>query len=92
MRKDDCSNGARSGDADLHTIIAALRYWQQQGMCDPVNRSDCMHELATNGGEVLSSLDDEALDELVVSLNFGTVLLVREDENLATAASGHLIV
>ena len=51
-----------------------------------------MHELATNGGEVLSSLDDEALDELVVSLNFGTVLLVREDENLATAASGHLIV
>ena len=58
-------------------------------MCDPVNRSDCMHELATNGGEVLSSLDDEALDELVVSLNFGTVLLVREDENLATAASGH---
>jgi hypothetical protein len=89
MRNNNSTNGARSGDADLHTIIAALRYWQQQGMCDPVNRSDGMHDLATNGGEVLSSLDDEALDELVVNLNFGTLMLVREKENQTTAASGH---
>lgn len=62
-------------DANLHTIIAALRYWQQNGMGDPFNRSDDLHELATNGGEVLSSLDDQGIDELVVALNFGAISL-----------------
>lgn len=89
MRNETCTNGSRTEDADLHTIIAALRYWQQQGMCDPVNRSDVMHDLATNGGEVMSSLDDESLDELVMGLNFGTVNLVRDCQDVATAVCGN---
>ncbi|MFK4135373.1 Uncharacterised protein [Pseudomonas luteola] len=89
MRNDNSTNGPRPGDDDFHAIIAALRYWQQQGMCDPVNRSDGMHDLATNGGEVLSSLDDEAFNKLVVNLSFSTVMVVREEENQATAASGY---
>ncbi|MBV7514478.1 hypothetical protein [Pseudomonas sp. PDM25] len=50
-----------------HTLIAALRFWQEKGMCDPVNRSDEMHDLATNGDEV-TSLCDVDVDRLVEDL------------------------
>jgi hypothetical protein len=56
-------------DEERHTVIAALRFWQQQGMCDPNNRSDDFQDLATNGDEV-TSLCDEELDALVENLNF----------------------
>lgn len=56
-------------DEERHTVIAALRFWQQQGMCDPKNRSDDFQDLATNGDEV-TSLCDEELDALVENLNF----------------------
>lgn len=63
-------------DAESHaTIIAALRYYQQQGMGDPFNRSDDIHELATNGDEV-QSLDEGDIDNLVVELNTGAILPV----------------
>lgn len=55
-------------DEDRHAIIAALRYWQSQGMCDPCNRSDELHDLATNGLAV-TSLCEEDLDALVMALN-----------------------
>lgn len=55
-------------DEDLHTIIAALRFWQRSGMAEPCNRDDEMHELATNGGEV-TSLCDEDIDRLVMAIN-----------------------
>ncbi len=64
-------------NAELHTIIAALRFWQEKGMGDPDNRSDEMHDLATNGGEVFSSLDDEGIDTLVQDLNLGAISLVQ---------------
>jgi hypothetical protein len=53
---------------DLHTIIAALRYWQAQGMCDPSQRSDEMHSLCTNDDE-LTSYADSDVDDLVERLN-----------------------
>ncbi|WP_146041459.1 hypothetical protein [Pseudomonas sp. DP16D-R1] len=53
---------------DLHTIIAALRYWQQMGMCDPFKRSDEMHSLCTNNDELESYCDDD-VDDLVMRLN-----------------------
>jgi hypothetical protein len=56
-------------DEDRHTLIAALRFWQQQGMCEPRNRSDEMHDLATNG-DALTSLCDEDVDALIEQLNF----------------------
>ena len=55
-------------DEDLHTIIAALRYWQQMGMCDPFKRSDEMHSLCTNNDELQSYCDDD-VDDLVLRLN-----------------------
>ena len=74
-----------SSDAELHTIIAALRFWQQHGQGDPLNRTDEMHDLATNGGELCSSLDDEGIDDLVMKLNLGTVTLLCESTNTQVA-------
>lgn len=59
----------KGSDEELHTVIAALRFWQQQGMCEPCNRSDELQDLATNGDEV-TSLCDEDVDALVESLAF----------------------
>jgi len=53
----------------LHTIIAALRFWQSHGMCDPDKRSPEFQDLATGGDEV-TSLCSEDLDELIEQLNF----------------------
>lgn len=53
---------------EFHTIIAALRYYQVKGMGNPVFRSDGIHDLATNGGEV-TSLDDDDIDELIERIN-----------------------
>jgi|SRR5471030_132893 len=55
-------------DEELHTIIAALRFWQEKGMCEPLNRSDQFHELATNGGEQ-TSLCSEDIDVLIDEIN-----------------------
>lgn len=54
---------------ELATVLAALRYYQAQGMGEPENRSDAIHDLATNGGEV-TSLDDTGIDSLCERLNF----------------------
>lgn len=53
---------------DRHTIIAALRFWQQQGMCEPANRSDEFQNLATNFDQV-TSLSESDLDQLVENIN-----------------------
>lgn len=55
-------------DQDHATIIAALRYYQQHGQGDPENRSDEIHELATNGGYV-TSMDADGIDALCLQLN-----------------------
>ena len=57
-------------NTDLNTILAALRYYQEQGMGDPENRSDDIHEIATNGDTDVS-LDDAGIDDLCERLNFG---------------------
>ena len=51
------------------TVLAALRYYQENGQGDPDNRSDEIHEIATNGGEVMSSLDDDGIDDLCERIN-----------------------
>ena len=50
------------------TIMAALRYYQEKGMGNPDNRSDWIHDLSTNGGDV-TSLDDEGIDKLCEGIN-----------------------
>ena len=44
-------------DTEFHTILAALRYYQAHGQGDALNRPAWVHDLATNGGEILCSLD-----------------------------------
>lgn len=53
---------------ELATVLAALRYYQEHGQCDPDNRSIDIHEIAT-GGDNLASLDVTGVDELCEHLN-----------------------
>jgi hypothetical protein len=59
----------RLDDAEHATVLAALRYWQQEGMGEPHNRAEDLHDIATNGGQVMSSLDDAGIDALCERLN-----------------------
>jgi hypothetical protein len=55
-------------DQENNTILAALRFYQQSGMGNPENRSDSIHDIATNLGED-TSLDDAAIDSLCEKIN-----------------------
>ena len=50
--------------ADLCTLFAALRYYQQRGLGDPANRPLDIHELATDGEDGVISLNDTGIDAL----------------------------
>jgi len=54
--------------ADRATILAALRFYQEKGQGEPFERSDAIHDIATNGGEVVS-LDAAGIDDLCERLN-----------------------
>lgn len=54
--------------AELSTVLAALRYYQANGQCEPGNRSDEIDEIATCGDEV-KSLDEYDIDALCERLN-----------------------
>lgn len=66
-------------DQALHTILAALRTYQELGYGDPDNRPNDIHELATNGGDQIS-MDDEGVEELCQMLNFGDLQMTHKDE------------
>lgn len=53
--------------AEHGTIMAALRYYQEQGMGEPANRSAYIHDLATPNDE--TSLDSDGIDTLCEHLN-----------------------
>lgn len=55
----------------LATILAALRYYQANGQGDPAFRSGDIHDIATDGGEVIS-LDETGIDQLCEQLRSGT--------------------
>jgi hypothetical protein len=55
-------------EAELATILAALRYYQREGLGEPDNRPIEIHDIATNGGAVIS-LDDAGIDVLCERLN-----------------------
>lgn len=48
---------------DVGTILAALRYYQQNGQGNPESRDDAIHDIATGGGQFISR-DDEGIDDL----------------------------
>jgi hypothetical protein len=55
-------------EAELATILAALRFYQEHGQGDPDNRSAGIHAIATADGDVIS-LDAEGIDDLCMKLN-----------------------
>lgn len=57
-------------DEEFYTLLATVRFYQELGQGDPFNRSDRIHDLATNAGEVLASLDEAGIDALCERINF----------------------
>lgn len=53
---------------EVATVLAALRFYRQKGLGDPDNRSDDIHDIATDGGD-LTSLDADGIDDLCERLN-----------------------
>ncbi|MBB5546547.1 hypothetical protein A8H39_00030 [Paraburkholderia fungorum] len=53
---------------DRNTILAALRFYQERGMGEPANRSDAIHDIATNDNEDIS-YDDGDIDDLCERVN-----------------------
>lgn len=51
---------------DQATILAALTYYRENGMGEPANRSDHIHEIATGMDDSVISMDDAGLDDLIV--------------------------
>lgn len=62
------TNTITCDDAEHATILAALRFYQQQGMSDPFNRSDDIQAVACPT-EDSTSLDDEGIDGLCERIN-----------------------
>lgn len=58
----------RIEDDEHATILAALRYYQRSGQGDPNNRSDAIHDIATNDDTVIS-LDEQAINQLCEKIN-----------------------
>ena len=55
---------------EVNTILAALRYYQENGQGDPFKRSDAIHDIATDGDTDIS-MDDEGIDDLCERINTG---------------------
>ena len=53
---------------DMATVLAALRFYQAAGMGNPENRSEEIHQIATNDG-MENSLDGVGIDALCEKLN-----------------------
>jgi len=53
------------------TILAALRYYQENDQGEPNSRSNAIDDIATNGDEVIS-LDSVGIDDLCERLNCDT--------------------
>lgn len=53
---------------DRNTMLAALRFYQEKGMGEPANRSDAIHDIATNG-EADISYDAGDIDNLCERIN-----------------------
>jgi hypothetical protein len=62
------THALRCDDEEHATILAALRFYQQEGMSDPLNRSDAIQEIACPTDDS-TSLDDSGIDELCERIN-----------------------
>ena len=62
-------NRIEVSDRELHTILAALRWWQQSGAGESLH-DDGIDDIASNGGEVEPLTVDE-VDVLCERVNAG---------------------
>jgi hypothetical protein len=53
---------------ELHTVLAALRFYQERGQCDPANRSAPIEDLASNLSQI-QTLESQEIDRLCAMLN-----------------------
>lgn len=67
-RIDEAATAAPLSPAELATVLAALRYYQNSEMTDPERRTPDIDDIATNGG-TLDALDSDAIDTLCEELN-----------------------
>lgn len=61
-------------NAELGTILAALRYYQKQGLGDPRMRPQEIQEIAEGDHGENVTLDDDGIDELCEKLNTTTMI------------------
>jgi hypothetical protein len=57
---------------DLHTILAALKVYQDLGYGEPANRPMAVHDIAIGGELDVISLDDAGIDDLCERINGGS--------------------
>jgi hypothetical protein len=65
---------------EVNTIIAALRFYQMNGKCDPHRRDSFLHDIATNFDQE-TSMDTHGVDELCEKLNFDAASYSRNTMN-----------
>ena len=53
---------------ELHTLLAALRFYQEEGQCEPIKRSIWIELIASNGDQV-KPLDAGEINRLCERLN-----------------------
>ena len=54
---------------EISTILAALRFWQEEGLADdPEKRSDALHDIAT-ANDACVSMDSAGIDDLCEKVN-----------------------
>jgi hypothetical protein len=58
-------------EPEFHTILAALRFYQEHRQYDPAQRSAWIETIATNCGQAVS-LDAAGIDRLCQRLNTNT--------------------
>lgn len=62
-------NSIRITDREFHTLLAALRFYQEMGQGGPAERLPWIDDLASNGGKTVP-LDFGGIDALCERLNF----------------------
>lgn len=55
---------------EFNNVLAAVRHWQESGMCEPENRPDNLHDIATDGG-LGQSMSDSEMDEMIELWQWG---------------------
>ncbi len=80
------TNGAQR----RNTILAALRFYQAQGMGDPANRADDIHDIATNGDEDIS-LDAAGIDQLCEDINTNAADVLAYDPDTLRILDGNCL-